>query len=200
MHLAPLVQGRQLATSWRSSKSWTRSIPGGEEVILVPSGKKFPTSFQSTGILLWQDEKNFIRLERSKGSDGKISMLNRILVEVYKNGREAAVHYIDVPEQPVVLVAVRKGGSLRLLFALPPKQLAVFHEMAVDFNKDVFVGLAAANLSKRPFQAKLSNFSLKSPGGRADIVAEAGQDDKADRHRHPEARRTAPGVFRRCGA
>jgi S1-C subfamily serine protease len=143
--------------------------PGGEGIV-VPTGKKLPFSFQSAGILIWQDEKNFVRLERSKGSDGKISMLNRILVEVYKNGREAAVHYIDVPEQPVVLVAVRKGGSLRLLFALPPKQLAVFHEMAVDFNKDVFVGLAAANLSKRPFQAKLVNFSLKTPEG-GEIVA-----------------------------
>ena len=145
--------------------------PGGEGIV-VPTGKKLPFSFQSAGILIWQDEKNFVRLERSKGSDGKISMLNRVLVEVYKNGREAAVHYIDVPEQPVVLVAVRKGGSLRLLFALPPKQMAVFHEMAIDFDKEVFVGVAAANLSKRPYQARLSSFSLKTPEG-GEIVAKA---------------------------
>ena len=143
--------------------------PGGEGIV-VPTGKKLPFSFQSAGLLIWQDEKNFVRLERSKGSDGKISMLNRVLVEVYKNGKEAAVHYVDIPEQPVVLVAVRKGGSLRLLFALPPKQMAVFHEMAIDFTKEVFVGVAAANLSKRPFQAKLANFSLKTPEG-GEVVA-----------------------------
>ncbi len=140
--------------------------PGSEGVVL-PSGKKFPTSFQSTGILIWQDEKNFVRLERSKGSDGKISMVNRVLVEVYKNGREAAIHYIDVPEQPIGLAALRKGGSLRLLFALltPNEKVdyRLFHEMAVNFNNEVFVGLAAANLSKRPFQAQLKGFNLATP-------------------------------------
>ncbi len=164
--------------------------PGGEGVIL-PSGKKFPTSFQSTGILIWQDEKNFVRIERSMGSDGKISMLNRVLVEVYKNGREAAIHYIDVPEQQIAVAAIRKGGSLQLLFAMPPKQLSVFHEMAVDFDNEVFVGLAAANLSKRPFQAKLSNFSLKTLEG-AGHRRQASQDDQAARHRHPRSSRTAP--------
>ena len=138
--------------------------PGGEGIV-VPSGKKLPFSFQSAGILVWQDEKNFVRLERSKMSDGKISMTNRVLVEVYKNGREAAVHYIDVPERPVGLALIRKGGSIQLLFALPPKQLSVFQEMAVDFKKEVFVGLAAANLSKRGFQAKFEEFRLRSLDG-----------------------------------
>ena len=147
--------------------------PGSEDVVL-PNGKKFPTRFQSTGILLWQDEKNFVRLERSKGSDGPISMLNRVLVEVYKNGKEAAIHYIDVPEQPIGLVVARKGGSIRLLDALlaPDQQvnLRLFYEMAVDFNDEVFVGLAAANLSKRPFQAPLKDFYLQTPE-KVDIVA-----------------------------
>jgi S1-C subfamily serine protease len=139
--------------------------PGSEGVIL-PNGKKFPTSFQSTGILIWQDEKNFVRFERSKGSDGKISMLNRILVEVYKNGKEAVIYYLDVPEQPIALLAVRKGGSLRLLFGLitPNEKVEyqIFKEWAVDFNNEVFVGLAAANLSKRPFKAKLEGFQLQT--------------------------------------
>lgn len=136
------------------------SFDPGSEGAMLPSGKKYPNSFQSTGILIWQDEKNFVRLERSKESDGRISVLSRVLVEVYKNGREAAAHYIDVPEIPIVLAAVRKGGSIQLLFAMPPKQLAVFHEMAVDFNNEVFVGVAGVNLSKRPFQAKLKDFHL----------------------------------------
>ncbi len=82
---------------------WTRSTRGARGSS-YSSGKKFPTSFQSAGILIWQDEKNFVRIERSKGSDGKISMLNRVLVEVHhKNGREAAIHYIDVPEQQIAV-------------------------------------------------------------------------------------------------
>ena len=81
-------------------------------------------------------------------------------MEVYKKGKEAAHYYVPVPEQPIALAAGRKGGSIQLLFALPPKALAVFDEMLVDFNKEVYVGVVAANLSMRPFQAKLKNFKL----------------------------------------
>ena len=28
------------------------------------------------------------------------------------------IYYLDVPEQPIGLLAMRKGGSIRLLFAL----------------------------------------------------------------------------------
>ncbi len=140
----------------------------GSEGVVVPTGKKLPFSFQSAGLLIWQDEKNFVRFERNKKSDGRISVQNQILVEVYKGGREVAVHYLDVPEIPIALLAIRKGGSLRLLFALPNKQMVLFQEMLVDFKPDVFVGVAAANLSARAYQAKLVNFKLATLDG-ADI-------------------------------
>ena len=145
--------------------------PGGEGLVL-PGGRKIPYSFQSAGLLIWQDEKNFIRLERSKGSDGKVSLVHRVLVEVYKGGREAAIHYLNIPEQATALVAVRKGGSLQLLFAQRGNKAAVFQEMALDFNKEIFVGIAASNLSRRPFQASLEEFSLKGLEGQ-EIVAKA---------------------------
>ncbi len=59
---------------------------------------------------------------------------------------------------------------------MPPKQLSVFHEMAVDFNKEIFVGVAAANLSKRPFQASSCQTSPQDPGRRGDIVAKPVKD------------------------
>ena len=37
------------------------SFDPGSEGAILPSGKKYATSFQSTGILIWQDEKNFVR-------------------------------------------------------------------------------------------------------------------------------------------
>jgi len=95
--------------------------PGGEGVAL-PIGKKLPYSFQTAGLLRWQDEKNFVRIVRSKKSDGPISMKNQLVVEVDKNGRVAAYHYIDIPDQPIQLAVFRKGGSIRLLFLLPPKR------------------------------------------------------------------------------
>ncbi len=139
--------------------------PGGEGV-MVPNGKRpLPFSFQSAGLLIWQDERNFVRFERNKRSDGKIAMTNQILVEVYKNGKSVAVHYLDIREQEIALAAIRRGGTLTLYFALPPDKLAKFYDMAIDFRKDVFVGVAAANLSKREFHAKLEDFRLTTPEG-----------------------------------
>jgi S1-C subfamily serine protease len=143
--------------------------PGGEGTIL-PGGRKSLISFQSAGLLIWQDDKNFVRLERAKGSDGNIGMLHQVLIEIYRSGKEPIIALVPVSEQPLVLAAQRRGGSLKLLFAAPPKQMMVTQELAIDFDKEVFVGVAAANLSKRGFQAKLTNFNLKSPDG-TDIVA-----------------------------
>ena len=140
--------------------------PGGEGIV-VPTGKKLPFSFQSAGLLIWQDEKNFIRLERSKGSDGNgLGFVHRTLIEYYKGGKLVGVDYRNVPEQTVVLIAHRTGGTLKLLFGLPPNAAIVFQDLALDFNKEIFVGVAAANLSKRPFQARLEDFTLKSPDGK----------------------------------
>jgi S1-C subfamily serine protease len=134
--------------------------PGGQGVVVPTSKNPLPFSFQSAGLLIWQDERNFVRFERNKRSEGAIHMVNQVLVEVYKNGKSVAIHYLDIPERVVGVAAIRKGGSLRLLFALLPNQLGVFYEMAIDFQSEVFVGVAAANLSKRPFHAKLENFQL----------------------------------------
>jgi S1-C subfamily serine protease len=135
--------------------------PGGEGVLVPTSKHPLPFSFQSAGLLIWQDERNFVRFERNKKSEGGLAMVSQLLVEVYKNGKSVAIHYIDIPErQQVGVAAIRKGGSLRLLFGLLPDQLGTFYEMAIDFKSEVFVGVAAANLSKRTFHAKLENFQL----------------------------------------
>lgn len=140
----------------------TNEFDPGSDVITMPNKARAQMTFQGAGLLVWQDEKNFIRLERCKGSAGGISLAHRILVEVYKAGREEVTSYMDVPEGPVALVVVRKGASVQFLFAIPPKQLVVFKELAVDFRKELFVGVSATNLSTHPFQAKLERFSLKN--------------------------------------
>ncbi len=139
--------------------------PGGQ-TISTPSGRKFPFTFQGAGLLLWQDEKNFIRLERCKGSDGDVGLIHRVLVEVYKEGRLVGIYYSKaIPEKPVVLAARRKGTTVQLLFAMPPKDLTVFRELALDFNPSILVGVSASNLSKQSFTAKFDKFTLQGPGG-----------------------------------
>jgi S1-C subfamily serine protease/regulation of enolase protein 1 (concanavalin A-like superfamily) len=139
--------------------------PGGD-VLTLPNKAKAKMTFQGAGLLVWQDERNFIRLERCKGSLPGLELAHRILVEVYKGGKEAFTSYMNVPEGPIALVVVRKGGSVQFLFAIPPGKNVVFREMPVDFSHEVLVGVAATNLSKRPFQAKFEDFTLKTLEGK----------------------------------
>ncbi len=138
----------------------------GSTPITSSTGRKFPITFQGAGLLIWQDEKNFVRLERCKGSDGGIGLIHRILVEVYKDGRAVGLHYSKpIPEHPVVLGAHRKGTTMQFLFAEPPGSLTVFREVALDFNPSLLVGISASNLSKQPLVAKFERFSIQGPGG-----------------------------------
>ncbi len=115
--------------------------------------------------MIWQDEKNFIRFERSKQSTGGLQVVSRVVVEMYKDGKEVGLFYRNCAEVPMALVAIRKGGSVQLLLAAQGYKPLVFQEMAVDFRDEVFVGVSASNLSKRPFKAKLANFMLANLEG-----------------------------------
>ena len=139
--------------------------PGGQTVS-TPGGRRFPFTFQGAGLLLWQDEKNFIRLERCKGSDGGVGLIHRVLVEIYKEGREVGLYYSKpIPEKPVVLAARRKGTTVQLLFGEPPAKMTIFRELALDFTPSILVGVSASNLSRQPFTAKFDKFTLQGPGG-----------------------------------
>ena len=145
--------------------------PGGT-AISTPTGRRFPITFQGAGLLIWQDEKNFIRLERCKGSDGGIGLIHRVLVEIYKDGRAVGIFYSKgIPEKPVILAAHRKGTTMQFMFAEPPGRLTVFKELALDFNPSILVGISASNLSKQPLTAKFDKFSLRGAGGQ-DVPAQ----------------------------
>lgn len=139
----------------------TNEFDPGSDLITISGNKKADMTFQGAGLLIWQDTKNFVRLERCKGSDGRYGQIHRVLVEMYKGGREAGIHYSqNLPQRSFVLAARRKGSTIQLLFSDSPERLVVFREMALDFDKELFIGVSASNLSKRPFQAKFEDFNL----------------------------------------
>ena len=142
--------------------------PGGAAINAPGANRKFPFTFQGAGLLIWQDSKNFVRLERTKGSVEKgVSLIHRVLFEVYKDGKLVALHYSKpIPEKPIVLAAMRKGSAMRMLFGEPGKGLVVFQELALDFKPAVLVGLSASNLSKQPLKARFEEFELHDPTGK----------------------------------
>ncbi len=138
----------------------------GSTTISTSTGRRFPITFQGAGLLIWQDEKNFVRLERCKGSDGNIGLIHRVLVEIYKDGRAVGIYYSSpMPEKPVIVMAHRKGTTMQFLYAEPPGKMTIFKELALDFSPSILVGISASNLSKQPLRAKFDKFTLQGPGG-----------------------------------
>ena len=84
--------------------------------------------------MLWQDKDNYIRLERTCGTAGGPTLVNRLLVEVYKDGRESGrPYYIDVPEGPMSVMMLRKDGHIRCLFSNDGRSWTILQEIAAEF-------------------------------------------------------------------
>lgn len=137
-----------------------RLDPGGEPIV-GSDGKKLKMSFQGGGLLIWQDENNFVRMERAKESDGP-ALIHEALVEVYKGGKMIGRHYMEVPDGPILVAARRQGASIQMLYsvALEPPKFVVLQELALDFQDQLFVGVSGSNLSKRPLKLAFKNFQL----------------------------------------
>ena len=135
--------------------------PGLDPASDARTGRPLPLSFQSGGIVLWQDKDNFIRLERSCGTVEGSLLANRLLVEIYRNGKEVGEpHYLDVPAGPMSLMMFRKSGHLRCLFSKDDKKWAILQEIAAEYSNDLQIGLVGVNMSKKPFTAEFDHFLL----------------------------------------
>ncbi len=135
--------------------------PGTDAVKHPKTGKALPLTFHGAGLVLWQDKDNYVRLERTCGTAGGPTLVTRLLVEVCKNGRESGrPFYIDVPEGPMSLMMIRKDGRIRCLFSNDGKSWKIMQELAAEFPEKVQVGLAATNISKKPFKAQFQEFAL----------------------------------------
>ena len=132
-----------------------------------------PGTFQGAGLVLLQDSKNYVRLERTVKTDrGKPLISNEALLEVVQNGKMVLFSYPKVPDQPLFLRIQRVSGALDFMFSTDGKRWASHKKLAVIFPPKVQVGLLACNMSKQPLTAHFEQFVL--------ITKKKEQDEKAD--------------------
>jgi len=120
-----------------------------------------PGTYQGAGVLLWQDTKNYILVERSVTTKrGNVVLSNKALVEIIKGGRPAASISVLVSEGPLYLRLQRIDGALAFLFGPDGKRWITSQKLAVVFPAKVQVGLVACNMSKQPLSAQFEAFVL----------------------------------------
>lgn len=137
-------------------------IRPGADPTTDPRGKRLPITYQGAGLVLWQDQDNYVRLERGKGTAGGTSLVSRILVEVCADGLEAEPpYYIDVADGPISVMILRAEGRVMCLFQEEgSEKWKVFRPLGTRFPEQVKVGVVAVNISKKPFTAELEDFVL----------------------------------------
>jgi regulation of enolase protein 1 (concanavalin A-like superfamily) len=120
-----------------------------------------PGAYQGAGLILWQDPKNYVRLERSaRTARNRVALSSETLLEIVKSGRTVAYAYPPVPEGPHFVRIQRFKGALSLMYGSDGKQWNSHPKLAVVFPDKVQVGLVASNMSKQPLLAQFEDLEL----------------------------------------
>lgn len=123
--------------------------------------------FIGAGILIWSDEKNYLRLERNlwwRQDVGK-HICYTPLVEYFKEG-EAQNNSPGTSAEPffkgrsTFLKLTRRGNKIAAALSHDGKDWMATKEIVVDFPQEVSVGLLAINTSDRAFRVEFDEFSL----------------------------------------
>lgn len=131
------------------------------------SSLKTSFAFNGAGLLIWQDDKNFIRLERNTWMTPKGELICfPPLLEYFQEGK-----YMETNPKPVVepffkdsthFRVERKGNKLRALLSHDGRDWSLVREMDIELDRKLQVGIAAVNTSRNPLTVTFENFRLSN--------------------------------------
>jgi hypothetical protein len=126
------------------------------------------TSFNGAGLLLWQDEKNYLRLERNAwwSKDDKATACYAPLIEYYLGGEYQGTRpKVDSAEffkgRSTWLRLERHGDKVTAFYSHDGQDWTMAKEIMVEFPKRIQAGVAAVNTSKDPFTVEFEEFRVK---------------------------------------
>jgi len=121
--------------------------------------------FNGAGLLLWQDDKNYLRLERNVwfASDGKYTC-HPPLFEQCQNG-EYTNHNPTTTTEPFFKNATylrfeRRGDKITSALSYDGKTWSIVKEITAPYSPKVKVGVDAINTSAKPFMVEFDEFKL----------------------------------------
>ncbi|HTU25109.1 MAG TPA: efflux RND transporter periplasmic adaptor subunit [Pirellulales bacterium] len=123
-----------------------------------PSGKALTggiVAFVSSGLLVWQDERNFIRLERRAYNKRLYVWLER-----FQDGKPVVQLGNDIEDHDTWLRVTRSGDRFQFFTSPDGKQ---WHELlaeVIKLNPEVKVGVSAINSTATEFSVNVENLKL----------------------------------------
>ena len=116
------------------------------------------SSFRAGTLLIWQDDKNFVRLDRAGMiKDGKL--FNFAYYHVFKNAERPFSTGPLLKDDVTVLKAQRKGNAIHA-WAIQGSKTITLPVQQVDLPARVQVGVGAINASKQALEVHFDKLSL----------------------------------------
>lgn len=123
--------------------------------------------FNGAGLLVWQDEKNYIRLERNRWyvASARRYACFPPLLEYYKDGAYQETNPDGTLDEffkgrSTWLRLVRKGRKIIASYSHDGKEWTEVKEITIDLANKVSVGIVAINTSVKTFIVSFEEFKL----------------------------------------
>ena len=118
-----------------------------------PGGVK--DSYVGAGLLLWQDERNFVRFIRAANGATRKEYIH---FEYFRDGQLAVSTALNFPNPPAALRVVRTGNDFRYYWSFDGTKWVEYPvKVPVSLAYKVDVGICAINTLETPFTARFSD-------------------------------------------
>jgi len=113
--------------------------------------------FVSSGLLIWVDGDNFIRMDRAAVAGLSTPA---VLVEFYKDGKQVTTQFAALEDKPTHLRITRAGAKVTFDWSDDGTKWTTVHSEEATLPPTVNVGVLAINTTTREFAPQLEGFSL----------------------------------------
>lgn len=123
------------------------------------ASSKANISFVGAGLLVWQDEKNFVRLLRAANGD-RGDLFGHL--EVYRDGKMVGGGYArGIPDKATYLMLSRKGDTFSFAVSEDGEKWTEIKGQDIGLSKRLKVGVAVTNATNKEFAPQFESLSLK---------------------------------------
>jgi regulation of enolase protein 1 (concanavalin A-like superfamily) len=119
-------------------------------------------AYHGAGLLLWQDGRTYLRLERAAIARDDGEGVHYANFELRMDGKPVRTGKtsFQTPDQDTYLRLERRGGQVFGSASEDGIRWHSFDPIAVDLPKEIKLGVSAINTSTEPFKAELSELEL----------------------------------------
>jgi regulation of enolase protein 1 (concanavalin A-like superfamily) len=117
-------------------------------------------AYHGAGLVLWLDEKTYLRLERAAVVRPEGEVIHYANFELRRDSEVVSSVGIRIPDQDTYLRLERRGERIYAMVGTDGNHWTSFEPIAVTLPKDLKLGFAAINTSTDPLKAVFSDLEV----------------------------------------